>query len=149
MNNGEFDNSDDNDDDEYNNNVGKQKGRSVCNVSFSNLDLGNLMNGLPGDPIEKQSFDCHFTAKRIINTLIAVGFLPMTGNAVNDPKVRHELGDVGPPEAAIYRKALNKEYRKTVRVLTGMGFNGGVMDVNLPKANKGAMFEDNETRIVA
>ncbi len=83
MNNGEFDNSDDNDDDEYNNNVGKQKGRSVCNVSFSNLDLGNLMNGWPGDPIEKQSFDFHFTAKRIIDTLIAVGFLPMTGNAVN------------------------------------------------------------------
>jgi len=34
-------------------------------------------------------------AEGIIKSWIAVGFLPMTGNAVNDPKVRHELGDGG------------------------------------------------------
>ena len=60
------------------------------------------MNGWPSNPIELRPFDCHFTAKKIIKTWIAVGFFPMTGNAVNDPKVRHELGDGGaPPEAAI------------------------------------------------
>jgi len=112
------------------------------------LDLGNLVNGWPGDPIEKRPFDCHFTEERIIKTWIAVGFLPMTGNAANDPKVRHELGDGGaPPEAAIRMKALNKEYRKTAKVLTGMGFNGGVMDVKLPKVKKAGVFEDNKARI--
>jgi hypothetical protein len=72
----------------------------------------------------------------------------MTGNAVNDPKVRHELGDGGaPPEAAIWMKALNTEYRKTARVLSGMGFNGGVMDVELPKVKAAAAFENNEEKI--
>ena len=30
----------------------------------------------------------------------AVGFLPMTQNAANDPKVRYELGPDGSPEDA-------------------------------------------------
>jgi len=127
---------------------GKRKGRSICNISFTNLDLANLVNGWPGDPIDLRPFDCHFTAKSIIRSWIAVGFLPMTGNAVNDPKVRHELGDGGaPPEAAIRMKALNTEYRKTARVLSGMGFNGGVMDVKLPKVKAAAAFENNEEKI--
>ena len=48
----------------------------------------------------------------------------MTGNAVNDSKVWHELGDGGgaPPEAAIWLKALHKEYHRAARVLPGMGF---------------------------
>ena len=127
---------------------GKQKRRSVCNVSFSNLNLANLVNGWPEDPIELRPFDFHFTAEGIIKSWISVGFLPMTGNAVNDPKVRHELGDGGaPPEAAIRMKALSVEYRKTARVLTGMGFNGAVLDVKLPKAKKAVVYEDNEARI--
>jgi hypothetical protein len=72
----------------------------------------------------------------------------MTGKAVNDPKVRHELGNGRAPlEAAIRMKALNTEYRKTARVLSGMGFNGGVMDVKLPKVKAAAVFEDNEEKI--
>ena len=82
---------------------GKQKGRSICYFIFSNLDLANLVNGWPGDPVQLWPFDCHFMAEGIIETWIAVGFLPITGNAVNDPKVRHELGDGGaPPEATIW-----------------------------------------------
>ena len=53
----------------------------------------------------------------------------MTGKVVNDLKVRHELDDGGAlPEDAIRMKvkALNNEYRKTARVLTGLGFDGGV-----------------------
>jgi len=30
----------------------KQCGQSICNVSFSNLDLGNLVNGWPDNPVE-------------------------------------------------------------------------------------------------
>jgi hypothetical protein len=139
----EYKESDDSDDDN-----GKRKERSICNVSFSNLDLANLVNGWPDDPVELRPFDYHFTTERIIKTWIAVGFLPMTGNAVNDPKVRHELGDGGaPPEAAIRMKALNMEYRKTARVLTGMGFNGAMLDVKLQKVKAAAAFEDNEAKI--
>ena len=38
----------------------KHRGHSICNVSFTNLDLGNLVNGWPDDPIELRPFDCHF-----------------------------------------------------------------------------------------
>jgi hypothetical protein len=79
----------------------KHREQSICNVSFSNMDLGNLVNGWPDDPVELQPFDCHFNTKQIIKTWIAVGFMPMTGNAANDPKVRYELGEGGaPPEAS-------------------------------------------------
>ncbi len=136
----EYNESDDSDD-----NGGKQKARSICNISFSNLDLANLVNGWPNDPVELRPFDYHFTTKRIIKTWIAVGFLTMTGNVVNDPKVRHELGVGGaPPKAAIRMTALNMEYRKTARVLTGMGFNGAILDVKLQKVKATVAFEDNE-----
>jgi hypothetical protein len=129
-------------------NADKRKGQSICNVSFSNLDLVNLVNGWPDDPVELRLFDYHFTTKRIIKTWIAVGFLPMTGTVVNDQKVRHELGDGGaPPEAAIWMTALHKEYRKTMRVLPGMGINGGMMDVKLRKVKAAAAFEDNKAKI--
>jgi hypothetical protein len=127
---------------------GKQNGRSICHVSFSNLDLANLVNGWPSNPIELRPFDCHFTAKRIIKNGIAVGCLLMTGNTVNEPKVRHKLGDGGaPPEAAIWMKALHKEYKRTARVLTGMGFNGHMMDLKLPQVTAAAVFEDNKEKI--
>jgi hypothetical protein len=43
--------------------------------------------------------------------------------------------------------ALNMEYRKTARVLTGMGFNGAMLDVKLQKVKAAAAFEDNEAKI--
>jgi hypothetical protein len=42
---------------------GNQNGRRICNVSFSNLDLANLVNCWPGYPIELRPFDCHFTPR--------------------------------------------------------------------------------------
>ncbi len=48
----EYNESDDSDD-----NAGKRKGRSICIVSFSNLDLANLANGWPDDPVELRLFD--------------------------------------------------------------------------------------------
>jgi hypothetical protein len=63
-------------------------------------------------------------------------------DAVNDPKVRHELGDGGaPPEAAIRMKALSVKYCKMAQVLTGMGFIGAVLDVKLPKAKKAVVYK--------
>jgi hypothetical protein len=88
---------DSNDDESDDKDDGKRKEQRICNVIFSNFDLGHLVNGWPDDTVKLQPFDCHFTPERIIKTWIAVGFLPMTGNVVNDPKVRHELGDGGAP----------------------------------------------------
>jgi hypothetical protein len=89
----------------------KKKGRrSICNVSFLNFDLANLVNGWPDDLVELRPFDYHFTKEGIIGSWFAVGFLPMTGKAAEDPKVRHKLGEGGAPPAAARRlAALDKE----------------------------------------
>jgi hypothetical protein len=116
----------------------KKKGeRSICNVSFSNFDLANLVNGWPEDPLELRPFDYHFTKEGIIRSRIVVGFLPMTGRAMEDPKVRYELGEGGAPPAAAKRlAALDKEYKIAAKTLTGMGYNGTILDCELPKVKK-------------
>ena len=69
----------------------EKKWQSICNVSFSNFDLAYLINGWQEDLVELRPFNFHFTKERIIKTWKAVGFLPMTGNATNDPKMRYEM----------------------------------------------------------
>ncbi len=59
------------------------------------MDLGNLVNGWRDNPVDFQLFDCHFNAKQIMKTWIAVGYMTMTGNTANDPKVRYKLGEGG------------------------------------------------------
>ena len=105
-------------------------GRSVCNVTIGNKDLGAIVNGFPGDPIEKRPFDFCFCYEKIIAKWIAVGFLPMTGNAVNDPKVRYELGEGGAPEEATRRiELLVADYEECVHTLNKLGLNGNVLDL--------------------
>jgi hypothetical protein len=91
--------SDEEGDDEDEGDAGKKKG-SICNVSFSNFDLGHLVNGWPDDPIKDRPFNFHFTAESIIRSHIAVGFMPMTGRAALDPKVRFEFRPGGAPAKA-------------------------------------------------
>ena len=64
------------------------------------------------------------SSANIVNSWIAVGFLPMTGNAVNDPKVQFELGEGGAPEAEQQRmRDLYSDYCATREELAGMEFN--------------------------
>jgi len=126
----------------------KKKGeQSICNVSFSNFDLANIVNEWPEDPLELRPFDYHFTKKSIIRSWIAVGFLPKMEMATKDPKVRHELGEGGAPPAAAKRLAvLNKEYKIAAKT-DGDGYNGTMLDFELPKVKKKPVFRDEETRI--
>ena len=72
----------------------------------------------------------------------------MTGGATEDPKVRHELGEGGaPPAAAKCLAALNKEYKIAAKTLTRMGYNGTMLDCELPKVKKKPVFRDEEARI--
>jgi hypothetical protein len=128
--------------------VGEKKRQSICNVSFSNFDLGYLVNGWPEDPVELRPFDFHFTKERIIKTWKAVGFLPMTGNATKDPKVRYEMGDRGAPGDATNRLyLLHADYRKSAERLTKMGFNEAMFDIELPVVSKDVIPEGNEAKI--
>ena len=62
---------------------------------------------------------------------------------MEDPKVKHELGEGGAlPAAAKHLAALNKEYKiagKTFTV-TGMGYNRTMLDCELPKVKKKPIF---------
>jgi hypothetical protein len=109
----------------------KTKGRrSLCNVSFSNYDLGHLVNGWPDDPIEDRPFDVHFSKKSIIRSHIAVGFMPMTGRAAKDPKVRFEFGpDRAPPADAARMDLLRAEYKEAGEAVTKLGYHGDMLDV--------------------
>ncbi len=105
--------------------VYKTRGRSVCNVIFSNLDLGHLVNGWPGDPVKLCPFDFNFTVEKIKKSWLAVGFLPMTGAAAFHPKLRHELGEGGAPEEAAKRlQLLRADYQWQAGILIMLGYRG-------------------------
>ena len=98
---------------------------SVMKVGLGNLDLGHMVNGYPDDPIDLRPYDKTFTRSNILQWWRKAGFLPMTRNALNDPKVRHERGDGGAPEEAGKRLALlEQEYREGAMELSAMGYNG-------------------------
>lgn len=125
-----------------------KKKSSVCTVRLGNLDLGNIVNGFPGDPIELRPFDYSFQKETIIRTWKAVGFVPMTANAVNDPKVRHELGDGGAPDVVQKRlKALNNDYGGSGKKLDAIGMNGHVLDVKMPRVVKQKIPATSEAKI--
>jgi hypothetical protein len=108
----------------------QRKKGSICNVNITNFDLSHIVNGFPNDPIELRPFDNCFTKEKIIQNWIAVGFLPMTGNAANDPKVAYELGPGGAPDDAQARiESLVEDYGERSNELTGLGFNGDIFDL--------------------
>ena len=110
--------------------LNKHWGRSICNVSFTNLDLGNLVNGWPDDPIELRPFDCLFNPKWVIKTWLAVGFMPVTGKAAKNPKVRYKLGEGDAPQDVVMT-ALHKAYKKMGAALMGISLNGAMFNIEL------------------
>jgi len=123
--------SDENEDDGSVVDVAHVAKESITKVKLSNLDLGHVVNGFPGDPVELRPFDFCFTQEKIIKTWIKVGFMPHTGNAASDPKVRHELGEGGAPmEQLVRMEQLVKDYNESAQRLTDMGFNGEVLDLS-------------------
>ncbi len=62
----ELDNNDNKVDPIVDDGASKHREQSICSISFSNMDHGNLVNGWPDNPVELRPFDCQFNAKRII-----------------------------------------------------------------------------------
>jgi hypothetical protein len=147
------DNEDDDDDDNDDEGGGRGKkkhSRSACNVSLGNRDLSNIVNGFPGDDVSKRPFDYTFTKANIINSWIAVGFLPMTANAVNDPKVRYELGEGGALEAEQKRITdLVEDYQQSRSELAELGFNADILDLQPKVAVNQSIPADEEAAIEA
>ena len=112
-------------------------GRSVCSVVIAYRDITHIVNRFPGNPIHPRPFNNCFSRMNINITWIAVGFLPMTRNAVNDPKVRYELGEGGAPEEDLGRmEMLVSEYEEAGTLLSRLGFDGGMFDIKPRVAEK-------------
>ena len=113
-------------------------------------DLTHIVNGFPGDPIHLHPFDNCFSKVKINRTWIAVGFLPMTRNAVNDPKVRYELGEGGAPEEDLGRmEMLVSEYEEAGAMLSRLGFNGGMFDIKPQVSEKIVALNTDEAAVQA
>ena len=106
------------------------------------------MNGWPDDPIEDRPFDFHFSKQSIIRSHIAVGFMPMTGRAAKDPKVRFEFGPDGAPPADTARMDLLKaEYKEAGEAVTKLGYHGDMLDVVPREAEAAEIPSDEEAQI--
>ncbi len=112
------------------------------------MDHGHLVNGWPGDPIKLRPFDFNFTVEKIIKSWLAVGFLPMTEAATFHPKVRHELGEGGAPEEAAKRlQLLPANYQQQAGILTMLGYNGAMLDLEIPMVADNLITGDDEAKI--
>ena len=102
----------------------------ICNVSLGNLDLANIVNGWPDNPVDRRPFDKIFTPANVRSWWEKVGFLPMTRASLNNPKVRWELGEGGAPEEGTVRlELLLEEYKRVAAKASVLGYNGEVLDL--------------------
>ncbi len=76
---------------------------SVCNVALGNFNIAYIVNGFPGDPINLLQFDNDFQCDTIIKQWIKVGFLLMSLNSQNYPRVKWDAGVRGTPKKAAER----------------------------------------------
>ncbi len=122
---------------------------SVCNVKIDNCDLSAIVNGFPGDPIELRPFDKIFTRKNIWSWWCKVGFIPMNRNALNNDKVRQQLGEytaaVGGQGERL--KILVEDYNKAAQEVTNLGFKGDYLDLEMDVAVPRALIKDETERI--
>ena len=63
-------------------------------------DLGRIVNGKEGDPLEKRPFEYAFAKPKVLGAWEKVGAVPLTREGLKHPKVRHEAveGDLGASE---------------------------------------------------
>jgi hypothetical protein len=63
----------------------------VLSLDFS--DLAMIVNGVSGDPIEDQPFDCHFTKIKIVGPWEKIGFVTFTHSQLSpEPKGKEGAG---------------------------------------------------------
>ena len=84
------------------------EGIRVSVAHLTNNDLPEILNGKPGEPIDKRPFDKNFTPGKIFRCWMNIGWTPFTRNALKHKKVRHMLGDGG----------ANSEMKETLESVT-------------------------------
>ena len=112
--------------------------------------MSNIVNGYPNDPIELRPFDYWFRPRFIPQWWIAVSFLPMTRNALNDQKAGYQLGDGGAPKEESKRlELLAYDNRKCAASLDNLGFDSELLDIELPKVEQRELQENKQAAVAA
>ena len=60
---------------------------------LTNDNIPEIVNGIPGDPIEARPFDEHFSGAKLGSSWMVIGFILFTHQALHHKKVRHNLGE--------------------------------------------------------
>ena len=112
---------------------------------LTNDDIPEMINGRPGDPLEKRPFDLMFSQQNIVRSWLKVGFVPFTRAALTHPKVRHTLGEGG-ASAEMHEKmmAVKEEYGALKTKVKERGLNDFVFNAKLPVARKNEFLEKTE-----
>ncbi len=99
---------------------------SACNIKIDNNNLSAIVNGFPGDPVELRPFNSIFTWQNIWKWWCKVGFIPMTFNALNNEKVRQQLGGATAAVGSNRRKIelLYNDYERIALEIMTLGFMG-------------------------
>ena len=69
-------------------------------LGLTKADLGRIVNGKEGDPLDKRPFEYAFSKSKVLGAWEKVGAVPLTRQGLKHPKVRHEAveGDLGASE---------------------------------------------------
>ena len=100
------------------------EGIKVSVAHLTNDNLPEIINGKPGEPIDKRPFDKNFTPGKIFRCWMNIGWTPFTRNALKHKKVRHMLGDGGANnEMKATLENVTKQYAKLKGEIKECGIN--------------------------
>lgn len=100
-------------------------------MELTNADLPRVVNGTPDDPLEKRPFSFSFSRELVHAANVKVGVTPFTRNALNNPKVRHEL-EVDEVQISKPTQIYN-EHQKNLAAARALQLNVAPMELALPR----------------
>ena len=103
-------------------------------VTLNNNDLPRVINGRPGDPIEKRPFARHFTKTKILSSVRKLGLYPIDAEqACSHPKVRDDTKTVG---KVALPEALQGQLAANLAELSKLGVSTKALEVRTKRREK-------------
>ena len=100
-------------------------------VNLTNCDIGRIVCGREGDPIEECAFQRSFTKEKVLSSFAKVGAAPLTRAGLEQKKVRHETTEGDPGAGALV--ALETQHAANLTALAQQGANASVFRASLPR----------------
>ena len=100
-------------------------------VNLTNCDIGRIVCGREGDPIEERAFERSFTTEKVLSSFAKIGAAPLTRAGYEQDKVRHETTEGDPGAGALV--ALETQHAANLAALAKEGANAAVFAAALPR----------------